>query len=355
MGRLIAMSSAALIMIATLSGCGDSASSAKYDSDYAAGNAMATESYDYDDYAYEDAEYAEEGFDSGSGQAEEVEVTEGGAQSSRKLIRTVNLNVETNDFDSVTATVPTRVNALGGYIESSSVDGSTTYSGRSADYTIRIPAAKADGFIATIGDSSNITHQTESMEDVTLKYVDIKSRKGSLQVEYDRLEELLKEADDIEELIYIENRLSEVRYEIESIEAQLRSYDNLVDYTTIYLYVSEVVEYTEPEPVDNSVGARISRGLKEAFENIGEFLGNLLVFIVVALPYLAVIAVIVLIVFLIVKLITGITRKHRAKHPKQPPMAPMQMNQPVQTFVQQPGAPVQAPGANVPGDDQSDK
>ena len=149
--------------------------------------------------------------------------------------------------------------------------------------------------------------------------------------------------------------MSEVRYEIESIEAQLRSYDNLVDYTTIYLYVSEVIEYTEPEPVDYSVGARIGRGLKEAVENIGGFLGDLLVVIVVALPYLAVLAVFALIIFLIVKLIATLSRKHREKHPKQPPMAPMQMNQPVQTFVQQPGAPVKAPASNVPGDGQTDK
>lgn len=340
--RLIAISSAAMIMTACMAGCGDSAS-AKYDAPSAAAESAAYGEY-YEDYEYDDVDaYAEEGFDNGSGQAEEVEVTEGGAQVNRKLIRTVHMDVETNDFDKVTATVTSRVNELGGYIENSSVDNSSTTYGRSANYTLRIPAAKADSFIATMGDNSNITSQSESMEDVTLKYVDIKSRKGSLQVEYARLEELLKEADDIEELIYIEERLAEVRYEIESIEAQLRSYDNLVDYTTIYLYVNEVIEYTEPEPVDYSVGARIGRGLKEAGENIAEFLGDLVVFIVVALPYLAVLAVFVLIVFVIVKLIAGASRKHRAKHPKQPPMAPAQMNQPVSTFVPQPGAPAQPP------------
>lgn len=362
-GRLISVSAAVMIMIATLAGCGSSNGSAKYDGAAMSDSSAAAESVAYGDYAYDDYAYeevAEEGFDNGTG-AEEVEVTEGGAQSNRKLIRTVNMNIETYDFDAVTATVSSRVTALGGYIESSSVDGSSTYNGRSADYTLRVPAAKADGFIATIGENSNITHQSESMEDVTLKYVDNKSRKESLQVEYDRLEELLKEADDIEELIYIENRLSEVRYEIESIEAQLRSYDNLVDYTTIYLYVQEVIEYTEPEPVDFSVGARISRGFKEAVENVIEFLGDLLVLIVVALPYLVVIAVFVLIIFLIVKGIMAISRKRRLKHPR-PVAAPVQMNVPGPTYVNQPAppvqtpeAPVQTPDAPAPGPDGTDK
>ena len=357
--RLISVSAAVMIMIATLAGCGDSNSSDKYAGESSSDSFAAAESAAMGDYAYDDYDYAEttemeeaeEGFDNGA-ESKEVEVTEGGAKTNRKLIRTVNMNIETYDFDAVTATVSSRVTALGGYIESSSVDGSSTSNGRSANYTLRIPAPQADSFIATIGENSNITHQSESMEDVTLKYVDNKSRKESLQVEYDRLEELLKEADDIEELIYIENRLSEVRYEIESIEAQLRSYDNLVDYTTIYLYIQEVIEYTEPEPVDFSVGARISRGFKEAVENVIEFLGDLLVFIVTALPYLVVLAVFALVIFLIVKLCMAASRKHRLKHPKQMP-APVQMNGPVSSYVAQPGAPtagpVQTPGAPTVG------
>ena len=314
------------VMVSLLAGCGESSSAGKYDSASSEAGMAAPEASDeyYYDGDYEEAaiEY-DEGFSNSSEGAEDVEVTEG-AKSNRKLIRTVHLNVETYDFASLTASIPGNVNALGGYIESSSVDGIQSSYGRSASYTLRIPAAKADTFIASLGDDSNITHQEESMEDVTLQYVDINSRKGSLQVEYDRLEELLKDAEDIEELIYIENRLSEVRYEIESIESQLRSYDNLVDYTTIYLYVSEVYEYSEPEPVDNSVGTRISRGLKTAFENITDFLSGLLVVIVVAIPYLFVIAVFVVIIWLIVKLIMMLVRKHREKHPKQQP-APMPM------------------------------
>ena len=36
------------------------------------------------------------------------------------------------------------------------------------------------------------------------------------------------------------NRLSEVRYQLESIESQLRTFDNRIDYSTVYLYIDEV-------------------------------------------------------------------------------------------------------------------
>ncbi len=359
-------------MLIGTAGCGSSGSASNAKNSYAdasssdvAGAYEAAEPSYYDeDIMYEEsAEMGTDGIDSGSSGSGDVEVTENSAKSNRKLIRTVNLNVETYEFDSLIAFVPGKVNELGGYIESSSVDGNSTSYGRSANYTLRIPAAKADGFIAGIGADSNITHQSESMEDVTLKYVDINSRKESLKVEYSRLEELLKEAEDIEELIYIENRLSEVRYEIESIESQLRSYDNLVDYTTIYLYVTEVQVYTEPEepePIDNSVGARISRGLSAAFENISQFLQDLVVAIVLMLPYLLIIAVFVGIVWLIIWLIIRASRKRAEKRRKNmPPVPPVpqapgaNMNAGMQAgpYVQAPGAPGHD---NTAGDDKTE-
>lgn len=255
----------------------------------------------YDDYEYEEtaAEEAE---------TDNVDIEDPGV-SDRKLIRTVYLDVETYDFDELTAEVASKVKSLGGYIENSSVDGSTSSSSRYADYTLRIPKANADSFITAVSDEGNVTHRSENMEDVTLQYVDSKSRKESLQTEYKRLEELLLQAEDVEELIYIESRMSEVRYQIESIESQLRTYDNQVDYTTIHLSISEVKEYTEPDPVDDSVGARIKRGYSRAYDNITTFMSDLIVFIAVAIPYLILLAIIVLIVVLIVLFIRFLVRK----------------------------------------------
>lgn len=305
-----------LLCMSVLSSCGGSSTSSG--SSYDADSVVTSESAMADSYGmaeknfsadvYDDMEYEEAMPEEPVSGAEDVEVKESAA-SDRKLIRTVYLNVETYDFDELTTLIASKVSALGGYIENSSVDGNISSSSRSADYTLRIPKANADSFITSIDDQSNVTHRSENMEDVTLQYVDIRSRKESLQTEYRRLEELLAQAEDVEELIYIESRMSEVRYEIESIESQLRTYDNQVDYTTIHLTVYEVMEYTEPEPVDDSVGARISRGYKKAFENISTFLQDLLVAIAVAIPYLIIIAILILIMAAIIMIIVKLSEK----------------------------------------------
>ena len=64
------------------------------------------------------------------------------------------------------------------------------------------------------------------MDDVTLRYVDVDSHKKALETEQERLLALLEKAENVEDIITIENRLSDVRYELENYESQIRLLDN---------------------------------------------------------------------------------------------------------------------------------
>ena len=103
--------------------------------------------------------------------------------------------------------------------------------------------------------------------------------------------ELLAKADNMGDLLQIEARLTEVRTELEKVASQLRLYDNLVDYGTIELSVTEVQEYTPVEK--ETLWQRMVGGLKENWQALGEFSENLLVFLVTALPWLIPLGVIV--------------------------------------------------------------
>ena len=105
------------------------------------------------------------------------------------------------------------------------------------------------------------------------------------------LEELLAQAQDMSDLLQIEARLTDVRTELEQVTSQLRLYDNLVDYGTIELSVTEVQEYTPVEK--ETMWQRMGSGLKDSWQALGEFSENLLVFLVSALPWLIPISIIV--------------------------------------------------------------
>ena len=211
----------------------------------------------------------------------------------QKLIRTLYINAETRDMDALLTQVEAKINELGGYVEGREVHNGTSYGGgtyRNADLTIRIPAEKLNSFVSHMESASNVTSNRETTEDVTLNYIATESRIAALETEQTRLLELLAQAASMEDLLQIESRLTDVRAELEQVNSQLRLYDNLVDYSTIHLSVTEVLEYTEPVP--DSVWARIGTGFKDSLKGLGNFFVEIFVFIVSNLPALLVLAII---------------------------------------------------------------
>ena len=228
--------------------------------------------------------------------------SQSGALKSQKLIKTVSINAETEELDTLLANIDTRIAELNGYVEARQVYNGNPNSSRSryADLTVRIPVDALDQFVDHVSEASNIVSSNEDTQDVTLTYVATESRINALRTEEKRLLELLAKAQTMDDLLLIEARLSEVRAELEKHTSQLRLYDNLVDYATINLNLQEVKRYTvvdEPE----TVWERIGSGFMESLQDLGDFGVELFVFIIVALPYLVLIAAVVVTVILLIK------------------------------------------------------
>lgn len=248
------------------------------------------------------------------------------AATKRKLIKNVNLSVETEQFDSLVPVIEQRVAALGGYIEEMSSysrnnEYASGYQGtryfRYASMTVRIPRENLEAFLEEVGEQSNVVSRSESVTDVTLQYVDLESHKKALLTEQDRLLELMEQAETVEDIIAIEGRLSEVRYQIESMEAQLRTYDNKIDYSTVYLSIDEVEHYSPAE--DATTGERIRNGFMESVEGVGRGFRNSAIWFVIHIPYLLVWAVVIAIVAFAVRVIIKRSRKKNAGKVRQNP------------------------------------
>lgn len=208
----------------------------------------------------------------------------------RKLIKTVNMTVETKTFDEMYGRLKQQVDALGGYIENMEIYNGSVYdsyrSSRSASLKIRVPREKLEDFLFTVTDLGNVVRRNDSEDDVTLTYVDLESHKLALETEQERLLELLERAETVEDIITIESRLSDIRYQIESMESQLRTYDNKVNYSTVYMDIEEVQELT---PIAKAtVWERISGGFMDSLKNLGNGLTDLVVWLLSNLPYLIV-------------------------------------------------------------------
>lgn len=322
---------AMMIVSATLAGCGESSSSDSYakmaepDMAYAE-EAIADEAYG----GFDNGDIYEAGSGEGSYEepAEEINQSAIDATAKRKLIKTVDLTVETREFDKLMETINAKVSNLGGYIENSNITGNSYGSSTKRDAYIvaRIPSESLNSFVTTLEEKSNVTNKSENAEDVTLQYSDTQARISSLKIEQERLNALLEKADTLESIIELENRLTEVRYELESYESRLRSMDNRVDYSTVNLNVFEVVEYT-PEPIQElTFGQRLSRefidGCENAWDTIQDFIIGFVSFLPELLVILVILGIIFLIVFFIVKGIISVAKKCNAQKVKKVKVQP---------------------------------
>lgn len=323
--KRISLIAIALVLILTSIACGgkttamDSAyvtsNSSSYNKsydmsmDFAMAESAAYEPGFYDSYETETVTQSKRYDYSSNGTNETSEVFN---DSARKLIKTYDMNVETEKFDDLMVAIEARILALGGYVENMNTYNGSLYSYgksmKSSNITARIPAQNADRFIEFVGENANITNKNLSVSDVTLQYVDTESRKQTYEIEQERLLALLDKAESIEDIITIESRLSEVRYKLENMASQLRTYDNLVDYSTIYIYVNEVQKYTEPEP--ETYGERIVRTFTNSVERVWNAITDFFVDFIGAIPGLIIWAVIIFVVVIVFK---AIIKKHKKK------------------------------------------
>lgn len=235
------------------------------------------------------------------------------ADDGRKIIETINMALQTKEFDTLISNLELQCATLGGYVENSSVNGrgfDSSYN-RSATYTVRIPASVSNEFTGFISENSVVTNKSISTKDVTLSYVDMESRVSALEAEKAALEKLLENAENVTDIISIRNKLTDVIYEIESYKSQLRVYDNLVEYSTFIISVYEVERTVIVD--EQTTFQKIGTNLKANFEDVWNGIVNIFIFIVSAIPYLIPIALIAAVIIIIVR--TKIKKK-RAKAPE---------------------------------------
>ena len=322
-----------ILVLTMLIGCGNSSGAASSSAAYhmAEPASPAEGAMDYE-IAAEEAFFTEdtvveEAYDSSTSTdmtAEEV------IPGDRKLIKTVYIDAETSNLYRFDLHLSQKMASLGGYLENvhkttGSVRNQNPYDymedGRilteeeieersrwsNADYVIRIPVGNLDGFVDDIDNSANITSQNSNVNDVTLNYVDMQSRKEAIKTEQTRLLELMENAESIEDIITIEGRLTEVRYELESTESKLRVLDNQIDYSTIHLSVRQVNRYTRVE-TPKSVGERIAEGFMDSLEDVIHGIREFGIWLVIHLPYLFVFFIVL---FLAIRFLVFLIRRSK--------------------------------------------
>ena len=288
MKRGFAWMAALLLVLGLLSGCGGSGGDTAASSDTAASEAAvsagANGSGEAAYGAWSETEAAE---DTGGTAADSA----GSRLENAKMIYTARMEVETTGFDAADADLRTLVEVLGGYFEQAAVHNyGSGY--RSGDYTVRIPADQYRPFLERVGTLCHVTYQEESSDNVSTAYYDAESRLVTQQTKLERLQNLLAQAENMEDIITIESAISDTELEIEQLTGTLRHYDSLVDFSTVYITLQEVYQLSNVEEPATSFGSRVGTAFASGWRGFVSTLESLAVALAYGWVWLLLLAVI---------------------------------------------------------------
>lgn len=154
----------------------------------------------------------------------------------RKVIRNADLQLEAQDPAAVQERISSIAESKGGYVvESQQSAGEGQVKVRDmATMTLRIPAdrfAETLNEIRSAGDA--VVQETVKGEDVTEEFIDVEARLKAQKALEQQYIEIMKRAYSVEDALYVQSELAEVRGEIEKIEGRKRYLENQSSLSTI--------------------------------------------------------------------------------------------------------------------------
>jgi hypothetical protein len=243
-----------------------------------------------------------------------------------KIIYFAAANVETVAFDDAVAAAADMILRHGAFIESSHIGGRgyeayyygyNTY--RTAQYTIRVPRERFEEMTSSLSALGSVTYLSSNAQNVTAQYTDTESRLKTYRVEESRLLAMLEKADTVTDMIAIESRLSDVRYNVETLESSLRNLQNQVDYSTVQLTLNEVEKITPREETRRTYWQQLGDGLKGTLAGVGDFFKELFKGVVVNSPVLLILAAVAAAAVVLIKKKVRAAKKSVPDGTEEPP------------------------------------
>lgn len=150
----------------------------------------------------------------------------------RKVITTVRTTLKVSKVDSAMQVIRSDVQSYNGFVESSSI---TRDSGNTGSMTVAVPADDLSEFESSLNDKWEVRSRNVDREDVTDSYNELETEIESLKTEHDRLQDLINQTDDVENLIRLQERMSQVRSQINYKQQRIDRMDENIEYSKVHI------------------------------------------------------------------------------------------------------------------------
>lgn len=224
-----------------------------------------------------------------------------------KIIKRGNIDIRVKNFENAVDEVKADVEGKGGYVENFNsyvysdrwVNGNKV-SLREGQLVLRVPSETYEATFEYLKTLGEVTNENESRDNVTDSYIEVESRMKAKLTEEERLIELLAKAETVNDIIVIEERLGNVRGEIDVYQSRLDNWDKQVSYSTISVFIMEDPDETI-ENVSPDLGTRIKNSFKRGINNFISGIENIIVSFAGNIINLAAFVIVVVVVVVVVR------------------------------------------------------
>jgi len=199
--------------------------------------------------------------------------------SSRTMIaRTAQLSVIVKDFDTSQRRLEDILKRRGGYVgemATSAPEGAD----RKLTATLRVPSNQLDAAIAEVKELGRVESESQGGEEVTSQYVDLQARLTNARNTEQRLTELLRrQTGKLDEVVTVEEKISDVREQIERMEAEQKNLSERVEFGTLSVSLSEERK-TQLQVMPPSVGTQFHNAAVEGYRSVVDGIVSFIVFL----------------------------------------------------------------------------
>lgn len=204
-----------------------------------------------------------------------------------QIARTGTVSLLVSNVDKAVSAVTSVTQQQGGDVLSLDDKGRSENGGQSsADMQVRVPEDRFDRVMQAFGQIGNARSRSITAEDLTTQIVDSTARLRNLRRTEADIQKIMDRSGSIAQVLDAENQLSTVREQIETLDADVKSMKNRVNYSTIS--VSLVAE-TSTAPSEPSATAQLVSAWREARHAVAQFtvgIAATAVWIAAFVPYL---------------------------------------------------------------------
>ncbi|MHC1702272.1 MAG: DUF4349 domain-containing protein [Tenuifilaceae bacterium] len=160
----------------------------------------------------------------------------------KKIIKTAYLNIEVLNYDSSRKLIDATLKIYKAYVVNENLQNNDYQI--TNNLNIKVPADKFEILLKDISKfAKKVDYQNIEMQDVTEEFIDVETRLANSRKVEQTYIRLLRKTDSIEDILKIEQKLGEIRTDIESTQGRLKYLNHQVNLSSINLTIYQKIDF----------------------------------------------------------------------------------------------------------------